>query len=121
MSENVIMDDVYYGQGVFYLAPVLSDSQAEEMRGIVTMDAAALPALEAKGLMDQRVSLMMVNDDNSITNTEGWEGLAGLRTVKVDGIDPKPQLLLGREDLVAIIGHGIVDGNLVDVTIAKLA
>ncbi|MCI8469080.1 MAG: hypothetical protein HFJ75_06295 [Eggerthellaceae bacterium] len=121
MSETVVMDDVYYGTGTFFLAPVISDTQAEEMRGVVTMPADALAALQAKGLMDQKVSLTLVNDDNSMTDTEGWTGLAGLRTVKVGGIDPKPQLLLGREDLDAIIAAGIVDGNIVDVTIAKLA
>ncbi len=121
MGETVVMDDVFYGQGVFYLAPVSDEYLSEEYRGIVSMDADEYQKVADKDLLNQRAQVTLIADDNSQTDTEGWTGVAGVRTIKTEGAAPKPQLMIGREDVQAIIGHGITDGTIVDVTIAKLA
>lgn len=113
-------EDVFYGTGVYYVVPLGDAFGDENFRGIVSMDHEAYKKLAEKGLMDQEVQVTLVNDDNYMTDTEGWDGKAGLRTIKVHNLDPKAELLLGREDLVALTEAGIVDGNIVDVTIAKI-
>ena len=70
--------------------------------------------------MDAVVQASMVVADNDLTDEEGWTGEAGLRTIKVHGVDHKPQLMITEDAIEAIVGRGIVDGTYVDLAIAKL-
>lgn len=121
MTGTVDVSDACYTHGTFFVVPMNTEFTSNDgNRGVVSVDADGYKPLKDKGLMDQRVYVQMVAADNDITDTEGWSGEAGLRTIKVTGTDPKPQLMLGENDIEAIVAAGITDGTYCDLTIAKL-
>ena len=121
MSATIDLHDVCYAHGTFFLVPIGNEFTSDDgFRGVVSVDAGAYDELKAKGLMDAVVQATMVVADNDLTDEEGWTGEAGLRTIKVHGVDPKPQLMIPEDAIEAIVGRGIVDGTYVDLAIAKI-
>lgn len=117
----VDLNDVCYVHGTFFLVPMTEGPQEAGYRGVVSIDAKDYEPLKAKGLMDQRAQVTMIVSDNDITDTEGWDGEVGVRTIRVDNIDPKAQLMIAEDQVADIIAKGITDGTYCDITVAKLA
>ena len=108
----------YQAEGKLFETPTMTGN-----RGLVSLAAMHYEPLLALGIMNEEVDLTLTKANVGIEYAQGaptYRTKAGLYTIKMDGIVPKPQLDLDQRDMGELAARGFRDGDAVIVDIVKL-
>ena len=112
------MDRSFATRGVLYTVPTMTGQRA-----LISMDYQAYEQLLAVGIMDEEVDATLSKAEYGAEYEQGAPSIkvrAGLYTIKIEGINAKPQMDIAEEDLPPILERGFKDGDAVDVLIEAL-
>lgn len=112
------MDRTYTTKGTFFTVPTMTGHKA-----LVSMDYQDYERLLALGIMDEEVDVTLRRAEYGIEYEQGAPEAkvrAGLYTIKIEGINVKPQMDIAEEVLPSVLERGFSDGDAVGVTIEAL-